>query len=92
MTEEQQKFVEICEEYEALKELMKEKKQQITVLLEKIGVGNMFQDTQGIVYKVTSPKGTFVEYAKIGYDRTKKVGEFKGTLSKKEAENAGFKI
>jgi hypothetical protein len=50
----------------------------------------MFQDEQGVVYKLVEPTGTFIEFKKLDYQRTRRPGETKGSLSIKEAEEAGF--
>lgn len=93
ITDEQKKFIEISKQYEALKEQMKEIKPQLDELLTKIGIGTFFQDPETkLVYRVSVPNGRFVYFDTIGYDRTKKETETKGSLSKKDAEGAGFEI
>ncbi len=62
----------------------------IKALAEERGVGHTFQDDEGIVYKVTVPAGTFVSFRAFGVDRTRRVGESRGSLSLKEAKELGF--
>lgn len=59
-------------------------------LLEIVGEGHYFQDVSGIVFKTTIPKGAFVSFQKAGIERTKREGERAGSLSMKEAKEAGF--
>ena len=93
LTPEQEKFLQIVEKYEQLKKEMKELKPELNRLLTEIGVGSYFQDpSTNTVFKVTQPTGTYVEFSLISYDRTKKEGEVKGSLSKKEAEEQGFNL
>lgn len=93
MTDTQVKFLELSKKYESLKEQMKELKPVIQTLLLEIGAGTMFQDpATSLVYRIVRPKGTFISFDEIAYERTKKSTEFKGSLSKKEAEAAGFNL
>lgn len=91
MTEQQQKLLTLAKQNEELRKTSKELDEEIATLLTEIGLGTMFQDPEtGAVYKVVKPKGTFTAFRDIGYDRTVLPGEERGTLSKKEAEAAGF--
>lgn len=93
MTDAQQKFLEISKRYETLKEEMKALKPTLQELMTEIGVDSIFQDPETmLVYKIEVPKGTFISFDPISYVRTKKVGEDKGSLSKKDAEAAGFTL
>lgn len=93
LTDAQGKFIELSKRYEALKEEMKQIKPQLHELLGEIGIDNMFQDPETkLVYKVIKPTGTFISFDEIGYNRTKKAEEKKGTLSKKEAQEAGYEL
>jgi hypothetical protein len=61
--------------------------------MKEIGEGTFFQDPNDmVVYKITKPKGTYVEFKEITYNRTKKLDEKKGSLSKKEAQEMGFDL
>lgn len=92
-TDAQRRFLEISQRYEELKAEMKILKPELNQTLEEIGIGTYFQDPEtNLVYKVTQPSGTYIEFARIGYDRTKRVDEKKGSLSKKEAEEQGFEL
>ncbi len=93
LTDKQEKLLEVMKNFENLKQQMKELKPQLLELLEEVGVGTYFQDpgTQ-IVYKVTVPTGRFTYFDAIDYDRTKKVEERSGALSKKEAIANGFNL
>ena len=93
MTDAQAKFLEISKRLEILREEVKALKPTLEELMLEIGVGSMFQDTETmLVYLIEEPTGTFITFDKVAYKRTKKVGEVKGSLSKSDAEAAGFTV
>lgn len=92
MTEAQSKFVELERKKEEVKKYFDELRQATEVLAKELGVNGMFQDAEGIVYKVVEPEGKFVTFDKISYVRTRRSHEKRGDLSMKEAESAGFKL
>jgi hypothetical protein len=80
LTDQQQKIVELTKEREALKERLKESKEELNTLLTEAGVGTHFQDpSDGTVFEVVVPVGVFVSFDTIGYNRTKREGERAGT-------------
>ena len=92
MTPAQAKFVELEKKKEEVKKYFEELNNAMVDVINEVGFEGMFQTEDGIVYKMVQPEGKFVAFDKYGYVRTKRPGEFKGTLSKKEAEAAGFKL
>jgi hypothetical protein len=91
MTESQRRIVVLIAQREAQAKVLDETNKNLAEALRAVPVGEMFQDeTDKTVYRVIIPTGTYVEYRTIGYERTKKEGEVKGTLSMKAAEEAGF--
>jgi hypothetical protein len=92
MTDVQKKFVELEKRKAEVKKYFEELEQATLELAKEIGVGGMFQDPEGTVYKVVIPEGTFVKFAKIGYQRTRRPGEVKGDLSLTEARERGFVV
>ena len=93
LTPQQEKFLELSEKYEELKKQMKEIKPELQALMTEIGVGSYFQNpANNVVFKIIEPQGTFISFDKISYDRTKKEDEKRGSLSKKEAQEAGFEL
>ena len=91
MNNPQEDFLKMVEKYEQLKDAMKELKVKMHESLEKIGPNSYFQGN-GVVFKVVRPEGTFISFDKIGYVRTKKPTEKRGSLSVKEAKEAGFEV
>jgi hypothetical protein len=88
-----QRFFEVSRQYENMKEVQKRLRAEMEEMMSEIGIGTYLQDPEtGAVYKIVQPNGTYVEYRKIGYDRTALPHELRGSLSKKEAEEAGFQI
>lgn len=89
----QARFLEIAKSYEALQEQIAQIREELAQSLAELGVGTYVQDPEtGLVYKVAKPNGTFIYFKDIDYIRTAKPSERAGTLSKKEAEAAGFKL
>lgn len=91
--EREMKFIEIAKKYEELQEQMKAVREELEATMNTLGTGTYAQDPDtGLVYKITKPTGTFMFYRDIDYVRTAKATERAGTLSKKEAEEAGFVV
>jgi len=92
MTKEE-KFLKLVKEREELKERLKANKEELTPVLEEIGLDTYLQDESGLVYKVCVPKGTFITFDHIGYKRSRRKGESGGQyLSKSECQEAGFEV
>jgi hypothetical protein len=91
MNDQQKRLFELAEEIESKKKEMRKLNEELEVVLRELGEDTYHQDpvTQS-VYKVVRPTGTFIEYKTIGYERTAKAGESRGTLSKSEAKEQGF--
>lgn len=92
MTDNQKKIVELVEKVEALSKESREVWGGLNNLLMQEGEGTLFQADDKTVYKVVVPPGTYIDYERIGYLRTRKAGETKGSLSMKEAQEAGFVV
>lgn len=93
LTDEQKKFIEISKKAESLKAELKELNAQMDELLSSIGVGKAFQDPEdSTVFEVVVPKGTFVNFKTIDYERTKRQGEARGNLSLTRAKELGFSV
>lgn len=57
--------------------------------VEKIvGLNGYFKASDGTVFKIVRPSGTFVSFKTLAYERTKREGEARGSLSVKEAKEA----
>lgn len=93
MKEKQVRFLELAKYQEELKGKLDEVRQELTSLMTELGIGTYIQDNDSLaVYKVVKPQGTFMYYKDIDYVRTALEGERAGSLSKKEAEEAGFTL
>jgi hypothetical protein len=86
MTPIEQKFVDLANKIEDLNKQRKELQLQLDSVMLELGLGHVIKDGGGTVYLIDSVKGTYVEYKQIGYTRSRKDGEAKGTLSKTEAD------
>ena len=93
MTEDQKRAVKLIDDYENLKSQMKSVQDELDKIIAKIPANEMFQDPDTkIVYRVVPQTGTFVQFKPLIYQRSRKMGEAKGTISKVEAEAAGFSL
>lgn len=88
----QNKLVELAEKREALKKQMDAVYEELDSTLKALGEGAMFQAESGIVFSIKKVSGQYVTYRELEYQRTKKKDEAKGSLSQKEAKDAGFDL
>ncbi len=92
LTDAQQRLVQLDLRKKEIDSFYEELEQALTDVVAEIGVGSYFQSGDGTVYKVVKPTGTFVSFRDLAYNRTKREGEDRGTLSVKEAQSAGFNV
>lgn len=91
MNEKQAKFLELASYLEQLKDKTEEVRKELDDVMHALGLDTYVQDSiTQVVYKIVSPKGTFVPNRTIDYVRTALDSERAGTLSKKEAMDQGF--
>ena len=89
MTATQTRFVEI---EKRRKLFLEEFDAALLAVADEVGVEGYFQDTDGTVYKITCPTGRWVKIDAVSYVRTRRGEEKSGTLSQKEAKDAGFEV
>jgi hypothetical protein len=53
-----------------------------------VGINGYFKADDGTVFKIVKPAGQYVTFKELDYERTKRDGEARGTLSMKEAKDA----
>lgn len=92
MTEAQERLIALDLRKPEIEKYYEDLAQALKDLEFESGVDSYFQGPDGVVYKVVKPTGTFVAYKELGYHRTKRPDEDRGTLSVKEAQAAGFKV
>jgi len=92
MTQTQRKFVALEKMRVDWKQYLVELDEMTQAVANEIGIGSYFGDDEGVVYKVVVPGGRWVAYETIGYVRTKRGDEAKGSLSAKEAKEAGYEV
>lgn len=85
-------FVALEKKKEEIKKYFDDLATAISAVEAEVGVGGMFQDEQGTVYKIVVPEGKFVHFEKLSYERTRRTGERAGSLSLKEAQSRGFVV
>ena len=88
-----EKFVQLERKKNEIKQYFSDLEAAIEEVAKEIGEGGMFQDpSDKTVYKIVKPEGKFVHFEKWSYDRTKREGEVRGSLSVKEAKERGFDV
>lgn len=90
-----QRFIELEKKKAEVKKYFEELSEAVEAVSKETGINGYFQDpTDGTVFKIVIPEGRFVNYEKIGYQRTRRayLGEKRGDLSLKEAKEAGFEV
>lgn len=92
LSEAKLKFIELEKKKDEVKKYFEELQLAIAAVEAEIGIDGMFQDAQGICYKIVVPEGKFVHFEKLSYERTRRPGERAGTLSLKEAKERGFNV
>lgn len=83
-------FIELDKKKAEIKAFFEEYNQAVKAVVDQVGIGSYFQDEEGTVYKTVKPAGTFVTFQDFAVDRTRRMGETKGSLSMAEAIRAGF--
>jgi len=92
VTEAQKKFLELEKKKDEVKKYFDELQASCEAVAKEIGLGTMFQDAQGTVYRIVVPEGRYVHFDKYGYERTRRGDEKSGSLSLKDARAAGFAV
>lgn len=86
-------FLDLVKQFEKQKEELKKTSIALDDAMKLLGVGSHFQDPDtGVVYEIVVPNGTFVEFHKVAYHRTKTKDEKQGTLSMSRAKELGYTI
>jgi len=76
----------------SIKQYYEARREALDAIIAERGIGHYFQDGDGIVYKTAEAEGRFVYYDRYEVRRTKRAGERAGTLSAKDATEAGFDL
>lgn len=92
MTDAQKRFVELERKKDEIKKYYEEFEAALKALIDEQGLNSFFQDDEGVVYKLVECDGRFVKFDKFTYNRTRRTGETRGSLSMKEAKEHGFKV
>lgn len=93
MNEKHAKFLELAKLKEELNGRTEMVRVELEVLMLELGFGSYVQDpVTTCVYKVVKPHGKFMYFQQVDYVRTALEGERSGSLSKKDAEAAGFMV
>lgn len=92
MTEAQKKLVNLEKQKDQVKKFYESLAEATEAVKNEIGLNGYFQDEEGTVYKIVEPDGKYVTFDKLGVNRTRRLDEKQGSLSIKEATEAGFNV
>ena len=92
LTSNQAKLILLDRRKEEVKQFFEEYRATIEALVAEHGINHAFQDDQGVVYQLVVLDGKWVNFERFGVERTKRVGEARGSLSIKKAKELGFSI
>ena len=88
LTAAQRRSVELDLKKPEIKAYYEELEQVIAAVAAEVGINGYFRAPDGTVYKLVRPSGTFVSFKAFDFERTKREGETRGSLSMKEAKDA----
>lgn len=77
---------------EEVKPLFDLQKRIRDIIISRTHMGSYWQDQDGIVFRTADKKGQWVDFTPHEIQRTRRPGETKGTISIKDAEEAGFVV
>ena len=92
MTDAQKRFIDLEKKKNEIKKYFEDLAAVTQAVADEIGVDGHFQDSEGTVYQIVIPEGRFVKFEKIGYVRTRRVGETRGELSMTKARELGYTV
>lgn len=92
LTDAQQRLVKLDLARPAIDKYYEDLEQTLKDVQAEIGTDGFFQSEDGTVYQIVKPNGTFVTFRELGFIRTKRSGEERGSLSVKKAQEAGFTV
>jgi hypothetical protein len=92
LTDKQRRFVALDKRKTEIKQFSEDYKAAVKDVVDEIGVGGYFQDSEGVVYMTNEPDGKFVYFEKYDILRTRREGEKAGSLSLTAARDAGFTV
>ena len=92
MTDAQKRFIDLEKKKNEIKKYFEDLAAATQAVADEIGVDGHFQDSEGTVYQIVVPEGRFVKFEKIGYVRTRRVGETRGELSMTKARELGYTV
>lgn len=84
----QKRLVELDLKKPEIKAYYEELETVLAAVASEIPLNSYFKSDDGTTYKLVKPSGTFVMYKQYDFERTKREGESRGTLSKREAYDA----
>ena len=88
LTTAQRRLVELDLKKPEIKAYYEELEQVVAKVAEETGINGYFRAPDSTIYKIVKPTGTFVSFKLFDFERTKREGEARGSLSMKEAKDA----
>jgi hypothetical protein len=85
-------LIDLDKKKEEVKRFFEELDEATKAVQAELGMDGHFQDTDGTVYQIVKPEGTFIQYKDVSYIRTRREGEKKGGLSLTKARDLGYEV
>lgn len=92
LSDTQKKFIELEKKKDEYKSYLEDLKDITNQLVEEMGIGGHFQDSDGTVYQIHEAEGKFVHFDKYEVKRTRRDGERAGSLSLTKAKDLGYEV
>jgi len=88
-----QRLISLDKKKEEVKKYFEELEEATKAVHAELGMSGSFQDpTDGTVFQIVQPEGTFTKFKTIDYQRTRREGEKKGSLSLTKARDLGYEV
>jgi len=87
-----QRLISLDKKKEEVKKYFEELDEATAAVHAELGIGGHFQDTDGTVFQIIKPEGTFTKFKDFNYARTRREGEKKGDLSLTKARDLGYEV
>lgn len=96
MSNSTKKLIELSKQYEAIKEKRQAILDELEIVykqvVEEVGLGTMFQDDDGTVFRVVKPSGVYIPYHEYKYERTRRHAGEKPGITLKDARENGYDV
>lgn len=87
-----QRLISLDKKKAEVKKFFEELDEATAAVQAEIGMNGHFQDTDGTVFQIVKPEGTFIQFKDFSYTRTRREDEKKSSLSLTKARDLGYEV